>query len=133
MDKDKIYKLAIASGFKLKQAADGTMDIDPCVYAFADKLLAQHDMTGLDLIQRIRQAVGDQEGKLMQDELVAHISKLKGREERYDEVVDKPLECGVQMRKALELSRRAIVHSGLRLPLVIEEIDKALSSEGERN
>ena len=129
----KIYELAIASGFKLKQADDGTMDIDPCVYAFADKLLAQHDMMGLDLIQQIRQAAGDAHGKLMHDELVAHIAELKDIERRRDETIDKLLERSVQMRQALEISRRAIVNSGLRLPLVIEEIDKALASARETN
>lgn len=77
MTKDKIYRLALASGFTPKEQPDNTMDLHQYVYEFADRLLGQHDMVGLDLIAQIRAAAGDPEGRLMQDQLVERIAELK--------------------------------------------------------
>ena len=38
MDKEKIKALALANGFKLKEQADGSMDLNPYVYQFAAAL-----------------------------------------------------------------------------------------------
>lgn len=84
MTKDKIYRLAIASGFKPKIQPDNTMDLNPYVYDFAERLLGQHDMMGLDLIAQIRIAAGDPKGKLMQDQLVEHIAELKAKTDKLD-------------------------------------------------
>jgi hypothetical protein len=38
MNKEKIKALALANGFKLKEQADGSMDLNPYVYQFAAAL-----------------------------------------------------------------------------------------------
>lgn len=40
-DKEYIKELALASGFKLKEQGNGRMDLNPYVYEFAQRLLAQ--------------------------------------------------------------------------------------------
>ncbi|WP_165525534.1 DUF551 domain-containing protein [Psychrobacter pygoscelis] len=39
MTKEQIKKLALDKGFKLKEQPDGTMDLNPYVYEFAEALL----------------------------------------------------------------------------------------------
>lgn len=41
MDKIIIKQLALNEGFKLKQQPDNTMELNPYVYIFADKLVAE--------------------------------------------------------------------------------------------
>lgn len=41
MNKDQIKALALASGFKLKPQPDGTMDLNPYVYDFAEALIIE--------------------------------------------------------------------------------------------
>ena len=41
MNKQDVKKLALECGFKLKEQPDGGMDLNPYVYAFADKLIKQ--------------------------------------------------------------------------------------------
>ena len=41
MNKQDVKKLAIGCGFKLKEQPDGSMDLNPYVYTFADKLIKQ--------------------------------------------------------------------------------------------
>ena len=38
MDKNKIKKLALENGFKLKEQADGSIDLNPYVYDFVSSL-----------------------------------------------------------------------------------------------
>ena len=38
MTNNQIKELALANGFKLKEQSDGTMDLNPYVYEFAQKL-----------------------------------------------------------------------------------------------
>lgn len=38
MTNDQIKELALANGFKLKEQPDGSMDLNPYVYEFAQKL-----------------------------------------------------------------------------------------------
>lgn len=40
MDSQKIKKLALESGFKLKEQLDGSLDLNPYVYEFAKSLVA---------------------------------------------------------------------------------------------
>lgn len=37
--KEQIKELALRTGFKIKKQPDGTMDLNPCVYEFAEKLM----------------------------------------------------------------------------------------------
>ncbi len=39
LNRDEIYQLALASGFKLKEQPDGEMDLTPYVYEFAEAVL----------------------------------------------------------------------------------------------
>lgn len=39
MTKDEIRALALANGFTLRQQPDGSMDLNPYVYGFADALI----------------------------------------------------------------------------------------------
>ena len=39
--KQYIKEVALECGFKLKEQPDGSMDLNPYVYAFADKLIKQ--------------------------------------------------------------------------------------------
>ena len=39
MNKQDVKKLALECGFKLKEQPDGGMDLNPYVYAFAEKLV----------------------------------------------------------------------------------------------
>lgn len=41
MEKQAVKEIALACGFKLKQQPDGTMDLNPYVYEFADQLLSR--------------------------------------------------------------------------------------------
>lgn len=41
MEKQAVKEIALACGFKLNQQSDGTMDLNPCVYEFADQLLSR--------------------------------------------------------------------------------------------
>lgn len=60
MDKEKIYDLALASGFKAKEQPDGNMDLNPYVYDFAHALLtiAKHesDKRVIDAVSGSRKA-----------------------------------------------------------------------------
>jgi hypothetical protein len=44
MDKTIIKVLAVTNGFSLKQQGDGSMDLNPYVYEFADALLNYRDL-----------------------------------------------------------------------------------------
>jgi len=81
--KDKIYQLAMANGFKPKLQSDGTMDLNPYVYQFAENLVADEMRILFDLIWGIRKACGD-DGKRMQDELVSYIAELKSKSDTLD-------------------------------------------------
>jgi len=85
MTKDKIYQLAISSGFKPKEQPDGTMDLNPYVYQFAENLIADEMKILFDLLWGIRKACGD-DGKRMQDELVSYIAELKAKADTLDEL-----------------------------------------------
>jgi hypothetical protein len=41
MTNDRIKELALANGFKLKEQPDGSMDLNPYVFDFANALLAE--------------------------------------------------------------------------------------------
>ncbi len=41
MNKQYIKEVALECGFKLKEQPDGSMDLNPYVYTFADKLIKQ--------------------------------------------------------------------------------------------
>ena len=41
--KEKIKQIALANGFKLKEQPDGSMDLNPYVYDFAEALLRELD------------------------------------------------------------------------------------------
>ena len=41
MNKQYIKDVALECGFKLKEQPDGSMDLNPYVYTFADKLIKQ--------------------------------------------------------------------------------------------
>ena len=42
MTKSQIREIALANGFKLKKQPDGSEDLNPYVYEFADKLINQY-------------------------------------------------------------------------------------------
>lgn len=46
LDKTTVKELALANGFKLKEQADGSMDLNPYVYQFAAALI-QHSLKDL--------------------------------------------------------------------------------------
>lgn len=43
MDRKRVRELALAAGFQLKGELDGEADLKPCVYEFAEALLAEQD------------------------------------------------------------------------------------------
>lgn len=51
MEKQAVKEIALACGFKLKLQPDGTMDLNPYVYAFADELLnrARHEQEVMNM------------------------------------------------------------------------------------
>lgn len=40
MNRERIKQLALESGFKLKEQPDGTVDLNPYVYEFAEQLIS---------------------------------------------------------------------------------------------
>lgn len=55
MNKDDIRDLALAVGFKKKLQADGSMDLNPYVYDFVQKLLTKHNDNLFHEIRALRQ------------------------------------------------------------------------------
>ena len=55
MTKDEIKQAALECGFKLKQQPDGTMDLNPYVYDFADKIAAKHLYINAKLLKRMKE------------------------------------------------------------------------------
>lgn len=43
--KEKIKRIALSNGFKLKEQPDGSMDLNPYVYDFAEALLRELDQS----------------------------------------------------------------------------------------
>jgi len=82
----------MANGFKPKLQPDGTMDLNPYVYQFADNLLADEMKSLFDLLWGIRKACGD-DGKRMQDELVSYIAELKAKADTFDELNTRIAKC----------------------------------------
>lgn len=41
MNKERVKELALANGFKLKEQPDGSMDLHPYVFTFAEALIAE--------------------------------------------------------------------------------------------
>lgn len=52
--KEKIRELALANGFKLKLQADGTMDLNPYVYDFAEALIMESMIQFSDAQEALR-------------------------------------------------------------------------------
>ena len=56
MNKQDVKKLALECGFKLKEQPDGSMDLNPYVYTFADKLIKQ---THISLLGDFKDTLAD--------------------------------------------------------------------------
>ena len=56
MNKQDVKKLALDCGFKLKEQPDGSMDLNPYVYTFADKLIKQ---THISLLGDFKDTLAD--------------------------------------------------------------------------
>ena len=63
MNKQDVKKLALECGFKLKEQPDGSMDLNPYVYTFADKLIKQTHISLLgdfkDMLADINSEIND--------------------------------------------------------------------------
>ena len=56
MNKQYIKEVALECGFKLKEQPDGSMDLNPYVYTFADKLIKQ---THISLLGDFKDTIAD--------------------------------------------------------------------------
>ena len=56
MNKRYIKEVALECGFKLKEQPDGSMDLNPYVYTFADKLIKQ---THISLLGDFKDTLAD--------------------------------------------------------------------------
>ena len=56
MNKQYIKEVALECGFKLKEQPDGSMDLNPYVYTFADKLIKQ---THISLLGDFKDTLAD--------------------------------------------------------------------------
>lgn len=56
MNKQYIKDVALECGFKLKEQPDGSMDLNPYVYTFADKLIKQ---THISLLGDFKDTLAD--------------------------------------------------------------------------
>ena len=56
MNKQYIKEVALDCGFKLKEQHDGSMDLNPYVYTFADKLIKQ---THISLLGDFKDTLAD--------------------------------------------------------------------------
>ena len=56
MNKQYIKEVALDCGFKLKEQPDGSMDLNPYVYTFADKLIKQ---THISLLGDFKDTLAD--------------------------------------------------------------------------
>ena len=56
MNKQYIKDVALDCGFKLKEQPDGSMDLNPYVYTFADKLIKQ---THISLLGDFKDTLAD--------------------------------------------------------------------------
>lgn len=56
MNKQYIKEVALECGFKLKEQPDGSMDLNPYVYTFADKLIKQ---THISLLVDFKDTIAD--------------------------------------------------------------------------
>ena len=56
MNKQYIKDVALECGFKLKEQPDGSMDLNPYVYTFADKLIKQ---THISLLSDFKDTLTD--------------------------------------------------------------------------
>ena len=56
MNKQYIKDVALECGFKLKEQPDGSMDLNPYVYTFADKLIKQ---THISLLVDFKDTIAD--------------------------------------------------------------------------
>ena len=63
MNKQYIKDVALECGFKLKEQPDGSMDLNPYVYTFADKLIKQTHISLLgdfkDMLADINSEIND--------------------------------------------------------------------------
>ena len=66
MTNDQIKELAIAYGFKLKEQADGNMDLNPYVYDFARALILSRDETLFYFISKYRDQMNLQRNDVKQ-------------------------------------------------------------------
>ncbi|MGU2730314.1 hypothetical protein [Acinetobacter baumannii] len=51
MDKKIVKEIALANGFKLKEQPDGSLELNPYVYVFADKLV-EHQQAKVEELQK---------------------------------------------------------------------------------
>ena len=51
MDKKTVKEIALANGFKLKEQPGGTLELNPYVYVFSDKLV-EHQQSKVDELQK---------------------------------------------------------------------------------
>ena len=63
MNKQYIKDVALEYGFKLKEQPNGELDLNPCVYTFADKLIKQTHISLLgdfkDMLADINSEIND--------------------------------------------------------------------------
>ena len=71
IEKSRIKAMALSSGFKLKEQPNGELDLNPYVYAFADKLIKQTHISLLgdfkDMLADINSEINDAMLKCEQD------------------------------------------------------------------
>ena len=74
MTKEKIRKLALECGFHLKMQDDGSKDLNPYVYRFADKICEHNVQAGVDAHRSLLAMISEDLRKVL-EKLNAHETK----------------------------------------------------------
>ena len=74
MTKDEIRQLALECGFHLKIQDDGSKDLNPCVYRFADKICEHTVQAGVDAHRSLLVMISEDLRKVL-EKLNAHETK----------------------------------------------------------
>ncbi|MEX5393783.1 hypothetical protein [Acinetobacter baumannii] len=95
MDKKIVKEIALANGFKLKEQPDGSLELNPYVYVFADKLV-EHQQAKVEELQQenLRLAYGNTSyynQAVKQNEI---IDELQKRVDKALELMQKPVIVG---------------------------------------
>lgn len=134
MDKKTVKEIALENGFKLKEQPDGSLELNPYVYVFADKLV-KHQQAKVEELQEefaederfLKEQIKDKDLKISNLEYLQGMDKeliqsLQSKSEKLQKRVDKALEL---MQKPVIVGE-PVIHVCTRF----KEIEQALKGEG---